>query len=45
MESRVLPAARDMNELGLGSDEGLAEPSRSEKTARALQAPELEGDG
>jgi DNA recombination protein RmuC len=41
LEARVLPAAREMKNLGLSGDDDLAELQRVDKTTRSLQAPEL----
>ncbi len=41
LEARVLPAAREMNELGLSGDEEFGQMERVDKTTRSLQAPEL----
>jgi DNA recombination protein RmuC len=41
LEARVLPAAREMKNLGLSGDDDLAELHRVDKTTRSLQAPEL----
>lgn len=44
MESRVLPAAREMTTLGVGEGEGIDEIKRIEKSPRSFQAPELSGE-
>jgi DNA recombination protein RmuC len=41
LEARVLPAAREMKNLGLSGEGDLAELQRVDKTTRSLQAPEL----
>ena len=42
LEARVLPAAREMKDLGLSGDGDLTELQRVDKTTRSIQAPELE---
>jgi DNA recombination protein RmuC len=45
LEARVLPAAREMKNLGLSGEGDLAELQRVDKTTRSIQAPELEEEG
>jgi DNA recombination protein RmuC len=44
LESRVLPAAREMTSLGVGDGNGFDEVKKIEKSPRSLQAPELNED-
>jgi DNA recombination protein RmuC len=44
LQTRVLPAAKSMNELGLGVEDDFLEISHSEKKPRAIEAPDLTED-
>ena len=44
LESRVLPAAREMTSLGVSEGEGIDETKKVEKSPRSLQAPELDDE-
>jgi len=41
LEARVLPAAREMKDLGLSGDEDFSQIEKVDKTTRSIQAPEL----
>jgi hypothetical protein len=41
LESRVLPAAREMKDLGLSGEGDLTRIDKVDKTTRSIQAPEL----
>ena len=45
MEARVLPAAREMKELGVSGDGDLDKLDKVDKATRSLQAPEMEEEG
>lgn len=44
LEARVLPAAREMKDLGLSGKGDLGQMEKVDKTTRSLQAPELMGE-
>jgi DNA recombination protein RmuC len=41
LEARVLPAAREMKDLGLSGEEDFNQIEKVDKTTRSIQAPEL----
>ena len=41
LEARVLPAAREMKDLGLSGEEDFSQIEKVDKTTRSIQAPEL----